>query len=630
MYTEFIFINFNFAFLRVSLSNKINLIIIVTLVITLTGAFWFLTDIESDNLKKQINQESDTVINLMSEDINKMFSQINEQKNSLQDLVNKVSEISGVEYIQVFDLDGYYIAATQQNLIGQKAEDRDLSFVRRVIESKQSINEIKEKEGFFELERHIPIKLDTKDQESKIINVIETEVKTESKSSADMREAERLLQMISAGVEQSARSVIATRDNNLQSLQSITDNMMRFGFFHDVFVFDDRLSVIAATMGESGEPEEDPEEYKQIRRDVVEGKKAFASYDRVHEDYNNINVRVVPVYLNLKDQSGIIGLIEIHIFANAFQEKIDALRMRMAIVAVALIMVLAVVLTLFLRRTVVSPIKNYSMVAQKVAAGDLNQRIEKISRDEIGKFGEVFNLMVSNLRELDRLKSEFISVAAHQLRTPLSAVKWAVKMVMDGDAGPITEEQKNMLDQGYKSNERMVVLINDLLDVSRIEAGKFEYEFIDGQVEDLVDTTVQEFKQIIKHKSINLKYHKPDNSLPKVKMDSLKLKMVIENLIDNAVKYTAPGGNVDIVFKYYRNIIETVVSDSGVGIPKDQFPQLFSKFFRAKNVVKMQTDGTGLGLFIVKKIVEKHGGIIWAESEEGKGTSMHFTLPTSS
>lgn len=612
-----------------SLSNKINLIIISTLVITLTGAFWFLTDIESNNLKNQINQESDTVVNLMSEDINRMFSQINEQKNSLQDLVNKVSEISGVEYIQVFDLDGYYIAATQQNLIGQKVEERDLSFVRRVTESKQSINEIKEKEGFFELERHIPIKLDTKNQDSKIINIIETEVKTESKSPADMREAERLLQMISAGIEQSARSVIATRNNNLQSLQSITDNMMRFGFFHDVFVFDDRLSVIAATAGESDELEKDPEEYKQIRKDVVAGKKAFASYDRVHED-NDINVRVVPVYLNPKDQSGIIGLIEIHIFANAFQERIDALRVRMAIVAIALIMILAVTLTLFLRRTVVAPIKNYSMVAQKVAAGDLNQHIEKTSNDEIGKFGEVFNLMVSNLRELDRLKSEFISVAAHQLRTPLSAVKWAVKMVMDGDAGPITEEQKNMLDQGYKSNERMVVLINDLLDVSRIEAGKFEYEFIEGLVEDLVETTVQEFQQIVKHKSVNLKYHKPDSSLPKVKIDSLKLKMVIENLIDNAVKYTAPGGNVEIVFKYYRNIIEVVVSDSGVGIPKDQLPQLFSKFFRAKNVVKMQTDGTGLGLFIAKKIIEKHGGIIWAESEEGKGTSMHFTLPTSS
>lgn len=610
-----------------SLANKINLIIISTLVVTLTGAFWFLTDIESKNLKEQTKKESKTVTNLMSEEINRMFSQINEQKDSLQDLVSKVSAISGVEYIQVFDLDGYYIAATQQNLIGQKAEESDLSFVNQVIETNQRIDIINEEKDFFKLERRIPIKFDTKDKNSKIINIIETEVKTKSKSLEDMKEAEKLLQMISAGIEQSARSVIATRNYNLQSLQSITDNMMKFGFFHDVFVFDDKLNIIAVTAGESDEPKKDPEEYKQIKSDIIAGKKAFASYDRVHEG-QNVNISITPVYLNLKDQSGIVGLIEVHILADAFQERIDALRVRMAIVAVALIMVLAVILTLFLRRAVVIPIKNYSMVAQKVAAGDLNQHIEKISKDEIGKFGEVFNLMVSNLRELDRLKSEFISVAAHQLRTPLSAVKWAVKMVMDGDAGPITEEQRNMLDQGYKSNERMIALINDLLDVSRIEAGKFEYEFIEGSVEELVDTTIQEFQQIIKHKSVNLKYHRPERPLPKVKIDSIKLKMVIENLIDNAVKYTAPGGSVEVLFKYYRNIIEVVVSDSGVGIPKDQLPQLFSKFFRAKNVVKMQTDGTGLGLFIAKKIVEKHGGIIWAESEEGRGTGMHFTLPT--
>jgi signal transduction histidine kinase len=265
-----------------------------------------------------------------------------------------------------------------------------------------------------------------------------------------------------------------------------------------------------------------------------------------------------------------------------------------------------------------------------VEAGDLSQRIENISNDEIGKFGEVFNVMVNNIRELDRLKSEFISVAAHQLRTPLSAVKWAVKMVMDGDAGSVNEEQKGLLDQGYKSNERMILLINDLLDVSRIEAGKFEYEFIDGSIEDLVDATIQEFQQIVKHKSVNLKYFKPDVRLPKVKIDPLKLKMVIENLIDNAVKYTPSGGKVDVLFKYYRDTIEFVVADSGVGIPKDQVAQLFSKFFRAKNVIRMQTDGTGLGLFIAKRIVEKHGGIIWAESEEGKGrkcTSLFLLSP---
>ena len=610
-----------------TLSNKINLIVITTIVLILTAAFWVVTSIESKNLKGQINKDSDIIVGLMREDIGRMFSQIDYQQKSLQELVDKMSAISGVEYIQIADLSGRYVAATQHGIIGSNLDEGDTKMVNQVIQSQSYVEVRKEEGGVFAFERHIPIKLSIEKGESKIINVIEAEVKTRSKSLEDIRDAENLLQMISNGIEQSAKTVILTRDNNLRSLQAITDNMMKFGFFHDVFIFGNELNVIAATAGESAEPEKDPEEYKQIRRDVIAGKKAFASYDRDHES-QKINTNVVPVYSNPTDYSGIIGLIEIHIFANAFQDKIDNLRMRMAAIAVLVIVILAVILTLFLRREVVNPIKEYSRVAQKVAAGDLDQRIEKISSDEIGKFGDVFNLMVSNLRELDRLKSEFISVAAHQLRTPLSAIKWAVKMVLDGDAGPINDEQKNILDQGYKSNERMIVLINDLLDVSRIEAGKFEYEFIESSIEELVDTTINEFQQIIKHKSVIFKYHKPDRPLPKVKMDSIKLKMVVENLIDNAIKYTAPGGQVEVLFKYYRNIIEVVVSDSGVGIPKDQVAQLFSKFFRAKNVIKMQTDGTGLGLFIAKRIVEKHGGIIWAESEEGKGTQMHFTLPT--
>lgn len=609
-----------------TLSNKINIIIISTLVVVLTAAFWIITDIESKSLKNQTNKDSDTTVNLMTEDLERMFGQISNQQKSLQEVVDKMSSISGVEYIQISSLDGYYISATQHDLIGTKLSDADMEVVNKVAQ-KQSYIEIRKEDGEgYALERHIPIQLNTEDN-SRIINVIETEVKTKTKSPVDVKMAEILLDMISSGVEQSAKGIILTKESNLKSLQAIIDNMMKFGFFHDVFIFDTNLNVIALTAGEGDESAKDSQEYKDLKKDILAGKKAFGSYTRVHEG-ENVEVKLIPVYLDPVNRLNIVGLVEVHVLANAFQDRIDTLRFRMGGVALVVIIILSVALTLFLRQEVVRPIKEYSQIAQKVAAGDLNQRIEKTSSDEIGKFGDVFNLMVSNLRELDRLKSEFISVAAHQLRTPLSAIKWAVKMVIDGDAGPLNDEQKNILDQGYKSNERMIVLINDLLDVSRIEAGKFEYEFIEGSVEELVDTTINEFQQIAKHKSVNLKYDKPDRALPKVKMDSLKLKMVIENLIDNAIKYTAPGGQVEVLFKYYRNIIEFVVIDNGVGIPKDQAAQLFSKFFRAKNVVKMQTDGTGLGLFIAKKIVEKHGGVIWAESEEGKGTQMHFTLPT--
>lgn len=610
-----------------TLSNKINIILIATVGIVLSVAFWILSDIEGNNFKKQIENNSETIVDLLRGDIERMFRQIHSQKDSLQIVVERIGSIEGIKYIQVFNVNGVYVAATDNNLIGIKTDQKDLDAIKRVVEGHHAINEIKDEGSYFEMERYIPIKLNASETDSEIINIIETEVATKSKSAEDVREAENLLKIISAGIEQSARITILTEREDLESLRKIADNVISFGFFHDIFIFDSDLNVIAATKEEYDEPSKDSEEHKEIRKKVLSGYLESATYDREHEE-RNISVEIIPVFAQEGGKRQVIGLIEMHILNDVYVDYINGLRMRMIAVAIILITVLVLVLMLVLKRQIISPLKQYAVVAQKVAAGDLSQRIENIASDEIGKFGEVFNMMVNNLRELDKLKSEFISVAAHQLRTPLSAVKWAVKMVMDGDAGQVNEEQKNLLDQGYKSNERMIVLINDLLDVSRIEAGKFEYEFVEGSIEELVDNLVQEFQQIVKHKSINLKYFRSDKPLPKVKMDPLKLRMVAENLIDNAIKYTPPGGKVEIVFKYYRNVIEFVVSDSGVGIPKDQLPQLFSKFFRAKNVMRMQTDGTGLGLFIAKKIVEKHGGMIWAESEEGKGTQMHFSLPT--
>lgn len=617
-----------------TLANKINVILIITVGVVLSTAFWILSNIEGSNLKQQVENNSQTIIRLLHEDIERMFRQIHDQKNALQNVVDKIGAIEGIKYIQVFDVDGINVAginvaATDNYLIGTKTDQSDLEFIERVIEGQHAITEIKEKELYFEIERYIPIKLGVSDVDLEVINVIETEVVTKSKSAEDIREAENLLKIISAGIEQSARTVILTEREDMESLQKITNNVLDFGFFHDVFVFDADLNVIAATKNEFDEPFHDPDEYKNIRNQVISGSLKSSSYEREHEG-NNINVEVVPV-LDKGSDGQVIGLIEMHILSDFYLDYVNSLRLRMASVAVILIIVLVMVLILVLRRQIIMPIKYYSVIAQKVASGDLNQRIEKISKDEIGKFGEVFNLMVANLRELDNLKSEFISVAAHQLRTPLSAVKWATKMVLDGDAGPINVEQKDLLDQGYKSNERMINLINDLLDVSRIEAGKLEYEFVSGQIEELIETTVQEFQQIVKHKPVDLKYHRPAEMLPKIKMDSVKLKMAIENLIDNAIKYTAPAGKVDVLLKLNKdkNKIEIIIADTGVGIPKDQIPQLFSKFFRAKNVIRMQTDGTGLGLFIAKEIVGKHGGNIWAESEEGKGTEMHFTLPLS-
>ncbi len=233
---------------------------------------------------------------------------------------------------------------------------------------------------------------------------------------------------------------------------------------------------------------------------------------------------------------------------------------------------------------------------------------------------------VTREKTIERMKTEFVSLTAHQLRTPLSAIKWTLRMLLDGDLGRITEEQKDFLEKTYKSNERMITLINDLLDVTRIEEGRYLYKPVLTDTEPIVQFAINSHKEEIKKKKIKFEFKKPEEELPKIKLDVEKIRLAIDNLIDNAIRYTPAYGKVTVSLEYRKGVIEFSIKDTGVGIPKDQQGRVFTKFFRAANVMRMATEGFGLGLFITKNIIEAHGGKIWFESEEGKGTTFYFTL----
>jgi len=227
---------------------------------------------------------------------------------------------------------------------------------------------------------------------------------------------------------------------------------------------------------------------------------------------------------------------------------------------------------------------------------------------------------------IDKMKTEFISIAAHQLRTPLSATKWAIRMVVDGDVGEVTENQKEILMKGYISNERVIGLINDMLYVSKIEEGRFGYVFGIGDIGEILDKIFNEQREEIKNKSINLKIKKPD-VIQKISLDKEKLELALRNIIENSIRYTPENGKVEITVKEKNKELKISIKDNGVGIPEDEQKKLFTKFFRGENVVRMQTEGSGLGLFIVKNIIEKHNGKIEIKSEEGNGTEVILTLP---
>jgi len=227
---------------------------------------------------------------------------------------------------------------------------------------------------------------------------------------------------------------------------------------------------------------------------------------------------------------------------------------------------------------------------------------------------------------IDRLKTEFISIAAHQLRTPLSAIKWVIKMVLDGDAGKLNKEQNDLLTKGYKSNERVINLVNNLLNVSRIEEGRFGYSFANCDFQEILDVVLENVERQVAKNHLKLIINKP-NKLPLVYFDKNRIILAFQNLLDNAIKYTPEFGKIELNIENREEILKITIKDSGIGIPERDQIKLFSKFFRAANVIRSETEGTGLGLFIAKNIIDRHGGKIFIESQEGKGTTVDFTLP---
>ncbi len=242
------------------------------------------------------------------------------------------------------------------------------------------------------------------------------------------------------------------------------------------------------------------------------------------------------------------------------------------------------------------------------------------------------------LRKLDNAKSEFISIASHQLRTPLTAIKGFVSLLLEGTYDEVSTPQREALNKIYLSCERLIQLVENLLNVSRIESGRIEYEFRQWRVEDIIKEISDSLVFAARNKGLYLHIDVPRESLPEIEADGAKVKEVISNLVDNAVKYTRRGG-VTIRAEFVAggsqpavgdDAIRITVSDTGIGIPEGDLPYLFSKFSRGRDTNRLHVTGTGLGLYVGKSIVDAHHGRIWVESDgENKGSRFIVELPLS-
>ncbi|HPS21203.1 MAG TPA: ATP-binding protein [Candidatus Paceibacterota bacterium] len=273
---------------------------------------------------------------------------------------------------------------------------------------------------------------------------------------------------------------------------------------------------------------------------------------------------------------------------------------------------------------------------------DISASVSPIKDPTSGKITgiSVIALDITKEKEIDKAKTEFVSLASHQLRTPLSAINWYSEMLLGGDAGKLNEDQERYMKEVYQGNQRMVALVNALLNVSRLDLGTFAIEPTPINLVEMAKDVLLELKPKILEKKLIIKENYSEN-LPAFQADKNLLRIIFQNLLSNSVKYTPENGNVNLNVsvtlkdqdfggkKMAKDNITISVTDSGMGVPEDQKEKIFEKLFRADNARATESEGTGLGLYIVKSIIDKSGGDIWFDSVEGKGSAFYVTFPIS-
>lgn len=315
---------------------------------------------------------------------------------------------------------------------------------------------------------------------------------------------------------------------------------------------------------------------------------------------------------------------------------------------------MALVASLLVARRVVRPLETLRNEVERIGGGDMNSRLDLKTGDEIQVLAEEFNRMAANLREaygglerkvedrthelalanerlkaLDQLKSEFVSHVSHELRTPLTAIKGAVDLMLREVAGPLTEKQIHYLTRVRSNTQHLAGLINDLLDLAKIESGRVEVKSSRVSLSGLMHEVVEGLRPLAAEKVVTLEANIPGPSIL-VCADRDKINQVLMNLISNAIKFTPAQGRVTVsASSNGSENVQVSVCDTGPGVPPDEREKIFAKFYQIAELNGLNPKGTGLGLAISKALVELHGGKIWVESEEGHGSTFSFTLPVS-
>lgn len=288
-----------------------------------------------------------------------------------------------------------------------------------------------------------------------------------------------------------------------------------------------------------------------------------------------------------------------------------------------LAIVLALILTYFLARRISAPIKALAATARKLGQGDLAQRVNFREQGEIREMAEAFNAMADSLERNEELRRNMVADTAHELRTPLTNIRGYLEAIQEGLKKPDTELIRSIDEEAATLSQ----LVNDLQDLSLTEAGELKLNFQAESVAVLVGQAVAAAGAPAAKKQISLRSQIPQ-AVPPVNVDRQRIGQVLRNLLDNAITHTPAGGAITVSAEKQVNAVKINVSDTGEGIPPEDLPNIFERYYRVDKSRNRATGGSGLGLTIAKRLVEAHGGTIRAESEPGKGSRFSFTIPT--
>lgn len=356
---------------------------------------------------------------------------------------------------------------------------------------------------------------------------------------------------------------------------------------------------------------------------IDDGRVAAADSIRTYE-VDSLVTRTETAIAAIAHQIDMVGQEQVRLAEGVAQQAA-----RFTLVALVVALAAALFLGGWLTRSLIVPIQRLRRGMAVVAAGDFAPQLEQIPErpDELGDLAHSFHRMTEQLAELDRLKAEFVSVASHELKTPLSVIKGYLSLLLDGIYGELNEEQRKTLASTGDQTDRLARLIQQLLDVSRFEAGGGRLEIHPVELRLLLEELATSFEALAVQNEITFEVYVDEDLPESIEGDADRLNEVAGNLLSNAFKFTPRQGKIRLAALAAEGGISLEVSDTGVGIPLDKLPRIFEKFYQVDNEAQPRSVGSGLGLAISREIVEAHGGTISAESVVGKGTTIRVFLP---